>query len=46
VYSANGTNVDSTIVQGKPLMVNRRLLALDQEKIMREAAEAALSLTG
>jgi len=46
VYSANGTNVDSTIVQGKPLMVNRRLLALDQEKIMRDAAEAALSLTG
>jgi len=46
VYAAKGLNVDSTIVQGRPLMINRRLLTLDEEKIMREASEAALKLTG
>ena len=33
VYSANGQNVDTTIVDGTPLMVNRRFRKLDQEKI-------------
>jgi len=46
VYAARGMNVDSTIVQGKPLMVNRRLLTLDEGKIVKEAAEAALDLAG
>ncbi len=46
VYAAKGMNVDSTIVQGKPLMLNRKVIALDEEKIMREAAEVALNLTG
>ena len=46
VYSANGMNVDSTIVQGKPLMIHGRLSTLDEEKTMKEASEAALLLTG
>ena len=45
VYAANGMNVDSTIVQGRPLMVNRKILTLDEEKTIREATEAALNLT-
>lgn len=45
VYAAKGFNVDTTIVQGNPLMVNRKLLTLDRDKIMREASEAALRLT-
>ncbi|TMI49905.1 hypothetical protein E6H17_00565, partial [Candidatus Bathyarchaeota archaeon] len=35
VYSANGQNVDTTIVDGEPLMVNRRYLKLDQDKIRK-----------
>jgi 5-methylthioadenosine/S-adenosylhomocysteine deaminase len=35
VYSANGQNVDTTIVAGKLLMVNRRYQKLDQEKISK-----------
>jgi len=33
VYSASGFNVDTTIVEGKPLMVNRRFVNLNQEEI-------------
>jgi len=36
VYSANGQNVDTTIVDGEPLMVNRRFRKLDREKIGEE----------
>ncbi len=43
VYSANGFNVDTTIVDGKLLMLNRRLLTLDPEKI---AAGVDVSLSG
>lgn len=46
VYAAKGMNVDSTIVQGKPLMINRKLLTVDEDKVMKEATEAALALTG
>jgi 5-methylthioadenosine/S-adenosylhomocysteine deaminase len=46
VYAAKGLNVDSTIVQGKPLMVNHKLLTLDEEEVIEEASEAALALTG
>src|SRR5260370_38580730 len=36
VYSANGQNVDTTIIDGRPLMVNRKFRRLDQEKIGEE----------
>jgi len=36
VYSANGQNVDTTIVDGKPLMINLKFQKLDQEKIAEE----------
>ncbi len=44
VYSAKGENVDTTIVQGQPLMLHRNLLSLDAEKVLREAQDAAIDL--
>lgn len=37
VYAANGSNVDTTICNGKILMENREILVLDEEKILAEA---------
>jgi 5-methylthioadenosine/S-adenosylhomocysteine deaminase len=44
VYSANGQNVDTTIVEGKPLMVNRKFTALDPEKIGEEVGSSVARL--
>jgi 5-methylthioadenosine/S-adenosylhomocysteine deaminase len=44
VYSANGQNVDTTIVDGKPLMVNRKFHQLDQEKIGEEVRTSIAQL--
>lgn len=41
VYSAQGSDVKTTIVNGKILMENRQFTALDKEKIMAEAKQAA-----
>jgi len=40
VYSANGSNVDTTICNGKILMENRKLLTLDEEAILNQAITA------
>lgn len=37
VYSANGNDVETTIVDGKILMLDREVLTLDEEKILDEA---------
>ena len=37
VYSANGNDVETTIVNGKILMLDREVLTLDEEKILNEA---------
>ena len=39
VYAANGSNVDTTICNGKILMEKREILLLDEEKILAEAKE-------
>ena len=44
VYSANGQNVDTTIVDGKPLMVNRRFRKLDQDEIGEEVRSSIAQL--
>lgn len=44
VYSAHGCDVDAVVVDGKVLMENRELKALDEEKIMKDARDAAFSL--
>lgn len=36
-YSANGSDVDTTIVNGKILMKNRKLLTIDEREVIREA---------
>jgi 5-methylthioadenosine/S-adenosylhomocysteine deaminase len=44
VYSANGQNVDTTIVDGKPLMINRRFQKLDRDKINEEVRSSIARL--
>jgi 5-methylthioadenosine/S-adenosylhomocysteine deaminase len=44
VYSANGQNVDTTIVDGRALMINRRFQKLDQEKIGEEVRSSIAQL--
>lgn len=44
VYSANGNDVQTVIVDGKVLMENRQVKTLDEEEIMEKAQEAALNL--
>lgn len=44
VYSANGSNVDTTICNGKVLMENRKLLTVDEDKILSEAKRAILEM--
>ncbi|HYB84327.1 MAG TPA: amidohydrolase [archaeon] len=44
VYSASPANVDTTIVDGQPLMVNRKLLTLDIQQTIQNAAKVANEL--
>src|SRR6266550_458424 len=44
VYSANGQNVDTTIVDGEPLMINRRFQKLDKDKIGSEVRSSIAQL--
>ncbi len=44
VYSAKGSDVRTTIVDGKVLMDNYRVLVLDEEKVMEDARRAAEEL--
>ena len=37
VYAANGSDVDSVVIDGEFVMKNRRVLTLDEEKIVEEA---------
>lgn len=41
VYSCNGSETDTVIVNGKVLMEGRRLLAIDEEKVYYEAEKTA-----
>lgn len=44
VYAAKGSNVDTTICNGKILMENRKLTTLDEEKIYKKALAAIVEL--
>jgi 5-methylthioadenosine/S-adenosylhomocysteine deaminase len=44
IYSANGSNVDTTICNGKILMENKKLTALDEEEIYAKARQAIKEL--
>ncbi|ACJ17143.1 Hypothetical guanine deaminase [Thermococcus onnurineus NA1] len=45
VYSANGNDVETTIVDGKVLMLDRELFTLDEEKILNDAERVIGELT-
>jgi 5-methylthioadenosine/S-adenosylhomocysteine deaminase len=40
VYNANGGDVDTVIVNGRPLMRNKRVLFLDEEALLAECRAA------
>lgn len=44
VYSARGSDVDTTIVDGKILMENREVKTLDEDDVIRKARETAFDL--
>ncbi|ADT84856.1 amidohydrolase family protein [Thermococcus barophilus] len=46
VYSANGNDVETTIVDGKILMLDREVFTLDEEKTLEKAEEVVEKLAG
>ena len=44
IYSANGSNVDTTICNGQILMENRKLTILNEEEIYEKARKAIIEL--
>jgi cytosine/adenosine deaminase-related metal-dependent hydrolase len=44
VYSGSGHTVDTTIVNGKILMEGKKLLTLDEDRVIREAREHSIKL--
>ena len=44
IYSANGSNVDTTICNGKILMENKKLTVLDEDEIYEKARQAIIEL--
>ncbi len=44
VYSANGSDVDTVIVDGKVLMENRKVKTLDEEEVMLKAQKTATDI--
>lgn len=41
MFGINGRHVDTTIINGKPVMEERRLVSLDEERILAKAREQA-----
>ena len=46
VYAAEGSDVETTIIDGKIIMENRIVKTLDEEKVLRVASERATRLLG
>jgi cytosine/adenosine deaminase-related metal-dependent hydrolase len=44
VYAANGSDVETVIVNGNIVMKNRRLLTINEEEVIEKAQEAALEV--
>ena len=44
VYSTKGSDVDSTIVEGRPIMVGRKFISLDENEVYSKAEEAAAAI--
>lgn len=46
VYAANSASVDTVMVAGRLLMEKKRLLTLDEERVLYEANRCAMRITG
>lgn len=44
VYTARGSDVQTVIIDGKPVLENKTLLTLDSEEVMAEANEVAMRI--
>ncbi|MEM3653962.1 MAG: amidohydrolase family protein, partial [Candidatus Bathyarchaeia archaeon] len=44
VYAAQGSDVDTVIIDGKVVMRKRRVLTMDEKKILKEAEKKGLDL--
>lgn len=44
VYAASGSDVKHSIIDGRLIMYNRRVLTMDEEEVIEEAERAAISL--
>jgi len=41
VYAASGQDVNDVVVAGRPLMLNRKVLTLDEERVLSDASSHA-----
>ena len=44
VYSANGADVDSVMIDGKLIMQNRKMLNMNEKEVMRQVKKIAKRL--
>lgn len=44
VYSANGADVDSVMIDGKLIMQNRKMINLSEKEVMRQVKKIAKRL--
>jgi 5-methylthioadenosine/S-adenosylhomocysteine deaminase len=44
VYSAGGSDVDTVLINGRPVMRNRRLLTIDEDEVMKKTREIAAGI--
>lgn len=44
VYSANGADVDSVMIDGKLIMQNRKMLNINEKEVMRQVKKIAKRL--
>lgn len=44
VYSANGADVDSVMIDGKLIMQNRKMIHLSEKEVMRQVKKIAKRL--
>ena len=44
VYSANGADVDTVIIDGKVIMQNRKMINLDEKEVMKQVRKIAKRL--
>lgn len=44
-YSANGADVETTIIDGKVVMQDRRLVSMDEREVLREAKRSSARIT-